>query len=110
MEAGGHLGFHLGLEGDGGHCAALEVDPPETAVHGGEQRRTVGGEGVTGHRVPARPGFLIVPGHAVHEPALLAGSEIAHSQRGLGAVAGGVHQVAAVRAQQRTHRAAGGRW
>ncbi len=108
VEARRHLRLHLRLEGDGGHGAGLEVDPAETAVHGGDQRRAVRREGVAGHRVPAGPGFLVVAGDPVGQPALLAGLEVAHPQRGPRAVAGGVHQVPSVRMQQRAHRASRG--
>ena len=107
IEPGRDLGLHLRLEGDGGHGAGLEVNPPESPVHRGDQSRPVRGEGVAGHRVAAGAGLLIVAGDPVREPAFLAGGEVADAKRRPGAVAGRVHEMAAVGVEQRAHRASG---
>ena len=100
-----HRRLHPGLERDGRHRAGLEVNPADAAADGGDQRRAVRGEGVAGHGVAAGAGLLIVAGHAVDQPPFLAGPEVAHPERGLAPVAGGIDKPAPVRTQDRAHRA-----
>ena len=101
-----HLLVDLGGERDVGHLPGGHRQAVHLAPIRNDDRLIVGGERVSRIQIAREAGFLVVAGHRIHEPLLVARGKVAQAQPRFRVVARGVHQPFAIGRERRTHSAA----